>query len=261
MWVDAVDLRDFYAGPLGRTARRVLGTHLRTLWPDVSGMSVLGLGFATPYLNVFRAEAERTLAAMPASQGVLHWPSEGAGLTFLTDEAELPLPDLSVDRVLLVHAVECADQLRPMMREIWRVLAGSGRLIIVAPNRAGIWARLDRTPFGFGRPFSSDQLVRLLRDTMFTPIATHGALYVPPARSRMVLSSARAWEKLGRRWFRAVGGVVTVEASKQIYAAPPEPVVVRRRAYAPHPIGTPNPTPTTRSSVLREETDPARPTD
>jgi len=134
--------------------------------------------------------------------------------------------------------VEGAEQLRPMMREIWRVLSGSGRLMIVAPNRTGIWARLDRTPFGNGRPYSSEQLVRLLRDTMFTPIATHGALYVPPARSRMILSSARAWEKVGHRWFHALGGVITVEASKQIYAAPVEPAVQRRRLYAPDPTPT-----------------------
>jgi SAM-dependent methyltransferase len=235
MWMDAVDLRDFYAAPLGRVARRIIRAHLRTLWPDVTGLSVMGLGFATPYLGAFRAEAGRVIAAMPASQGVLHWPAEGAGLTFLGDESELPLPDLSVDRVVLIHAVECAERLRPMMREVWRVLAGSGRLIVVVPNRRGIWARLDRTPFGYGRPYTPDQIVRLLRDTMFTPIATHGALYVPPSRSRMVLSAAPAWENVGRRWFHAVSGVVTVEASKQIYAATPGTEPARRRAYAPVP--------------------------
>ena len=235
MWQDAVDLRDFYAAPLGRVARRIIRAHLRTLWPDVTGMSVMGLGFATPYLSVFRSEALRTIAAMPASQGVLHWPAEGQSLTFLADEAELPLPDLSVDRVVLVHAVECAEHLRPMMREVWRVLADSGRLIVVVPNRRGIWARLDRTPFGYGRPYTPIQLTRLLRDTMFTPIATHGALYVPPSRSRMVLSSARAWENIGRRWFHALSGVITIEAGKQIYAASTTAELARRRAYAPVP--------------------------
>lgn len=234
MWQDAVDLRDFYAGPMGSAARRILRTHLRRLWPDVTGQSILGLGFATPYLGAF-PEASRTIAAMPASQGVLHWPPDEPSLTFLSSESELPLPDLSIDRVLLIHAVECAEQLRPMMREIWRVMAGSGRLIIVAPNRRGIWARLDRTPFGNGRPYTTDQLVRLLRDTMFTPISTHGALYVPPSRSRMIMSSARAWENIGRRWFHAVGGVVTVEASKQIYAATPNARVARQGAYAAVP--------------------------
>jgi SAM-dependent methyltransferase len=235
MWTDAVDLRDFYATPLGRVARRIIRTQLRTLWPDVADQSVMGLGFATPYLGVFRPEAQRIIAAMPASQGVLHWPAEGPGLTFLSDEMELPLPDRSVDRVVLVHAVECAERLRPMMREVWRVMTDSGRLIVIVPNRRGIWARLDRTPFGNGRPYTPVQLARLLRDTMFTPMSTQGALYVPPFRSRMLLSSARAWENVGRRWFHALSGVITVEATKQIYAASMAAEPARRRAYAPVP--------------------------
>jgi hypothetical protein len=103
------------------------------------------------------------------------------------------------------------------------------------PNRRGIWARLDRTPFGYGRPYTPVQLVRLLRDTLFTPMGTYGALYVPPTRSRMVLSSARAWENIGSRWFKAVSGVITVEATKQIYAATGAAEPARRRAYAPVP--------------------------
>ena len=30
-----------------------------------------------------------------------------------------------------------------MMRELWRVLADGGRMIVVAPNRRGLWARFD----------------------------------------------------------------------------------------------------------------------
>ena len=235
MWLDVIDLQEFYSDPLGRVARRMIGHHLREVWPDVSGMSVLGLGFATPYLNAFRNEASNVIAAMPASQGVIHWPSESAGQTIITDEAELPLADHSVDRVILIHAVECSESIRPMMREIWRVLSSSGRLIVIVPNRGGIWARLERTPFGFGRPYSQSQLTRLLRDTLFTPLAKHAALFVPPSRSRMVISSAPVWENIGQHWLGAVGGVISIEASKQIYAATPTSKVARRRGYVTIP--------------------------
>ena len=219
MWTDAVDLRDFYRTSLGQMARRIIRRQIRELWPDTSGMTVLGLGYATPYLLPFRDEAERVIAVMPAAQGVLHWPAEGAGLVTLTDETELPLPDVSVDRVLLVHGLECSEQLRPMLREIWRVLADGGRLLAVVPSRRGIWARLDRTPFGHGHPYTTAQLNRLLRDTLFTPTRTARALFAPPSISRMVIASAPALEEIGVRWFPTFAGVLVIEAGKQIYAA------------------------------------------
>ncbi len=218
MWTDAVDLRDFYASSLGRVARRMIGRRIRALWPDVRGLSILGLGYAAPFLGPFRAEAERVLAVMPAGQGVLRWPSEAPSLTALADETALPLADRAIDLVLLVHALECAEHTRPMMREIWRVLSDGGRMIVVVPNRRGLWARFERTPFGHGRPYTPAQLSRVLRDTMFTPYRSGAALFVPPIRSRMLLSSAGAWEKIGERWFTSFAGVVIFEASKQVVA-------------------------------------------
>ena len=81
MWSDVVDLRDFYGSSLGQVAQRLIRRQLRRIWPDLAGMRVLGLGFATPFLRIFLAEAERVIAVMPASQGVLPWPAEGPGLT------------------------------------------------------------------------------------------------------------------------------------------------------------------------------------
>jgi hypothetical protein len=140
-----------------------------------------------------------------------------------------------VDRVLLVHALGCAEQVRPMMREIWRLLSGGGRLLVVAPNRRGIWARFEHTPFGHDRPYTPAQLSRVLRDNLFTPFQSTAALFVPPTRSRMVLSSATAWEEIGQRWFTTVAGVIMVEATKQIYAGQdqPQPATRRRRSYVP----------------------------
>ena len=232
MWLNAADLKAFYGSPLGLTARRMISAHVREIWPDVSGMNVLGFGFPTPYLNVFRSEAASVLVAVPVSQDITHWPIESIKQACLTHESALPFPDLSMDRILLVHAVECAETMRPMMREIWRVLSGNGRLLMIAPNRRGIWARLEHTPFGHGRPYTSSQLSQLLRETLFKPIGSSGALYIPPAESRMIISSAPAWERLGKRWFPAVGGIVSVEAEKEIYAATPLEQSTRQRVYA-----------------------------
>lgn len=229
MWTDVVDLHEFYRSRLGQVARRLIRQRIRTLWPDVSGMTVLGLGYATPYLRPFLDEAERVTSLAPAAQGVMTWPSGEPGLVTLADEAELPFADLSVDRLLLVHAAEYSEQLRGMMREAWRVLSGNGRLLIVAPNRRGIWARLESTPIGHGRPYSPGQLKRLLRDSLFTPVQTEHALYLPPTQRRMLLHSAAAVEQIGERYFNAISGVVMVEATKQIYAATPTAKTVQRR--------------------------------
>ncbi|MCC7049516.1 MAG: methyltransferase domain-containing protein [Alphaproteobacteria bacterium] len=225
---DVVDLHGFYASGLGQMARQALRRRIRQMWPNLAGETVLGLGYATPFLGQFLGEAQRGIALMPASQGVMHWPGDAPNLVALSDDVDLPLPDQSVDRVLLVHALEHSEQVRPMLREIWRVLSGNGRLMVVAPNRRGIWARFDRTPFGHGHPYSTGQLTRLLKDNMFVPLQTAGALMLPPLRSRMMLSSWQWLEDLGQRWFPSIAGAVLIEANKQIYAASVERPVRRR---------------------------------
>ncbi len=229
MWADVVDLRDFYATSLGRVAGRAVRARLRELWPDVRGQRILGLGYAAPFLTPFLDEAERVAVAMPMGQGVLPWPRGGPNRAVLVDECELPFPDSSYDRVVLAHAVENAESLRPMLREVWRLMTDGGRMAVVVPNRRGIWARVERSPFAHGHPYSTGQLSRLLRDNLFTPTRADGALFVPPLRSRMVLGAAPAWEKIGRRFLPQFAGVVTMEATKQIYAIPATTAPARRR--------------------------------
>src|SRR6202045_873405 len=235
---DVVDLRDFYRTGLGQIARRMIRGAIRQVWPDLHGMRLLGIGYATPFLSAMSAETERTVALMPAALGVLGWSPEGRNLVTLADEGELPFADYSIDRVLLVHALESSEEVGAMLKEIWRVLAGGGRLLIVVPNRRGIWARLDRTPFGSGRPYTMSQLSQLLRDELFTPVGSDAALFIPPAKKRVMLRSAAAWERIGRRWFPTFAGVLLVEATKQIYAKPAAIRTPRRRlVYTPAPHG------------------------
>lgn len=233
MYNDVVDLRDFYGTPLGHAAQRIVRRYIRSAWPNVSGMSVAGIGYPVPYLRGLKDEAERIVALMPAQQGVMRWPPEGGNVVSLAQEDDLPLPDVSIDRVLMVHALECSEQLRKLLREVWRILAEGGRVLIVVPNRRGIWARVDHSPFGHGHPYTPGQVSRLLRDNLFQPEQSVAGLFVPPTRSRMALASAPAFEKIGARWFQTFGGLLFVEAQKQIYAGSAKPAEqpARNRAY------------------------------
>lgn len=238
MHLDAVDLKDFYASPLGGVVRRLLGARVRARWQGLSGMSLYGLGFATPYLGAFRNEACPLAALMPEELGVIVWPSREKCSTALVEETELPLPDECADRLILVHMLEWSEQTRALMRELWRVLAPNGRLLVIVPNRRGLWARMDTTPFGHGRPFSRSQLAKLLKDALFQPEDWQYALYMPPFSWRVLLRWPVFWERLGLVLWPAFSGVIMAEASKQIYAGlPVKEVRSKRRRVVPVPAG------------------------
>lgn len=240
MWTDVVDLQEFYATGRGVMVRRLMRRRLRALWPDVRGDTVVGLGYAVPFLHPFAEQADRTVALMPAPQGAVRWPAGGRNLVALCEETPLPLADLSADRILMVHMLEFSGQLRPLLRELWRVLADGGRLMVVAPNRRSIWARLEGTPFSQGRPWSVGQLTSLLHDNMFTPLQVDRAIHFPPTEHRMMLGAAPAWERIGSRWFPGLGGVNLVEAGKQLYAGTPVRETARNR-LATAPAGSRQP--------------------
>jgi SAM-dependent methyltransferase len=241
MSIDVIDLRDFYSQRLGIVARQLINRGIHERWPSLEGQCVLGIGYPTPYLGLFREDAERCIAFMPAAQGVLKWPTARPALAALIDEFDMPLPEAAVDRVLLVHALEMSDDPEALLREVWRVLAPSGRMMAVIPNRRGVWTRTDKTPFGHGRPYSRSQITQLLRQTWFTPTAWGEALFVPPVSGSWFLRSALAWERVGAAVSLPVAGVHIVEATKQVYRAIPAKRERVRLIPALKPVLVPTP--------------------
>lgn len=239
MHLDAIDLKEFYARRLGVLVRRLLRHRIHARWKDVRGMRVFGLGFTAPYLGEFRGDAYALGALMPARLGALSWPDRGSSMSALVDETALPLDDESADRILLVHMLEWSERSRALLREVWRVLGPGGRLLIVVPNRRGLWARVDTTPFGFGSPFSRSQLTQLLRDCMFQPEGWQYALYMPPFNWRVLVRWPTFWERLGLILWPTFSGVIMVEATKQVYAAIPTREIehAARRRIVPVPAG------------------------
>jgi SAM-dependent methyltransferase len=228
MHPDVLELRDFYARPLGSIVRRVLSTRIRARWRGVHSTNVMGLGFAAPYIGAFRGEACALGALMPANQGALVWPASGLVQTVMVDEGMLPLPDASVDRLLAIHCLEVAERPGPLLRELWRVLRPEGRLLLIVPNRRGVWARLDTTPFGHGRPYSRGQLERLLTDALFMPLEWTNALFMPPIDRQWLVRWATVFERAGSRLWPGFAGVIIVEARKELTAPIPEAVPARR---------------------------------
>ncbi|MDO9417457.1 class I SAM-dependent methyltransferase [Pararhizobium sp.] len=242
MHADIVDLRQFYHSPLGHCAEQSITMALSSIWPPLPEERLVGLGYAVPFLERFRTDTERTFAFMPAGQGAVNWPPAEMSTTALVFDEELPLPDSSIDRVLMVHALEYTENPRETMKELWRILAPGGRLVIVVPNRRGVWARMEHTPFGSGRPYSRGQLIALLRETNFTPGASADALFFPPSKLETVLKLRRGFERMGRSLWPMFSGVIIVEAQKRLYQGLPVAARASRRVFVPvlAPQGVPS---------------------
>jgi SAM-dependent methyltransferase len=221
MPVDVSRLIAFYKSPLGRISRALVREQIVSLIGDVGGQRLLGLGFATPYLRFALDQAERVLAFMPARQGASAWPREGPSHTVLCDPLEMPLTDAAVDITVAIHAMEHVADAEELMRELWRVTAPNGQLLLVVPRRRGLWAQLDNTPFGQGNPYSAGQLDRLLREHGFVPDAWRDALFLPPVENRFVLGWTRIFERMGRWLWPGMSGVIIVRARKQAFPAIP----------------------------------------
>jgi SAM-dependent methyltransferase len=249
MHLDVVDLRSFYyRTQLGRVAQRAVRDQVVKLWsPDqVQGMTVAGFGFAAPLLRPYLEHARRVIGLMPGPQGVMPWPAGMDNVSALVEEDAWPLPTGMVDRLVMLHGLETSDQPGAVLDEAHRVLGPGGRALFIVPNRSGLWARRDGTPFGYGRPYSMAQLEAQLKAHGFTPDRSSVALFGPPSQGRFWLRTADFWERTGRRfgpWL--VGGVLMVEASKQVYAPTRGGLgaVVKKRLKVLEGVGQPVPAP------------------
>jgi SAM-dependent methyltransferase len=239
---DVSEISAFYLSPLGRIARQIIRAEVKAVWPTAAGERVVGVGHASPYLRPYLGDAERVIAVMPAAEGVLHWPPEGPNVTTLAFEEQLPLPDTSVDKLLLVHCLETAHDPDTVLREAWRVLMPAGRVLAIVPYRSGAWARADHTPMGLGRPFSRFQLCEMLDGAWLKPVSVRRCLYVPPSRRRFVLGTTRLWEGIGRRVAPGLAGMLAVEAEKTFTRGIPVVATQRRlRIFAPGLSPAPKP--------------------
>ena len=223
MQYDTVKIKHFYSSRLGTLVSDLLWTEIGPMvdvsFDSKSPRHILGLGYPIMYLNQLLHDRYVYMGQSDIRHWY-HWPIAKPNKSVLLEEESLPFPDDSMDRVLWIHGIEHAPNPTFILREIWRVLSPEGRFILVVPNRLGLWTHLDNNPFGFGQPYNKRQITNVLENNMFTVKSCQTALHFLPYQgvSRLQLALAkRLLKKIGR----AIGGVLCVEAVKQIYALHP----------------------------------------
>ncbi len=220
MYLDVQDLRNFYyRSALGRAAQKTVREEVLKFWPEAKGQTVAGFGFAVPFLRPYLKDARRVIGLMPGPQGVISWPQGMPNVAVLVEETLWPLETGHVDKLMLIHGLESSEQPSAVLEESWRVLGPGGSVLFVVPNRAGLWSRSDKTPFGHGRPYTQSQLETQLKAHNFLPERHGTTLYQPPSERRFWRKTAGMWESLGGKLsVVAAGGVLLVEATKRVQA-------------------------------------------
>lgn len=218
MHLDVIHLRNFYyRSQLGRATQAAIRAQVRHLWPEARGLCVVGYGFAAPLLRPYLAEAARVVSLMPSPQGVMPWPAGRPNVSVLCEETLWPVPGDFADRLLVLHGLDTSEHPAALLEECYRVLAPEGRALFIVPNRISSWARTDRTPFGFSRPYTPTQLEKRLAWHGFLAERHVTALYQPPSQARFWRRTAPLME----RWGAAIpgwrgGGVLMLEVTKQV---------------------------------------------
>ncbi|WP_412057222.1 class I SAM-dependent methyltransferase [Bartonella sp. DGB2] len=215
--MDILRLKSFYTSPLGQCVRNTIGQKLEKKWPPLGGMRVLGLGYTMPYLSYPALAAERCFAFMLARHGAEIWPQANRVASALVFEEDLPLPDASVDYILLAHALEYADNIEETLHELWRVLTPNGKILLVIPNRRSFWTLYDNTPFGAGQPYSKRQLRALVRKGNFQIDSMEEVVHFLPSQKHFLRLFSRIYEPTARNYFRFFGAALLVVIRKDFY--------------------------------------------
>ena len=215
---DAYSLKRFYNKFHGRVMRRILRDHLVDMWPETKGLTVMGYGYTPPYMRPYLEKSERSFVVFPSQLGAHHWPDRAPNLVCVSAEDQLPIETNSIDRIIIFHALEFLDYPDEVFAELWRVLKSTGKIMVIVPNRMGLWARADWTPFGQGRPYSAHQVENLLHENRFVHERTRHALFSPAFKNPLFFRLASMFEAIGKYLYPALGGVHMIEASKQLYA-------------------------------------------
>lgn len=217
MSFDVIDLKEFYCSSEASNVCSVFQKILGKLRNSNQNNHSLFVGFGVPYADQNKHEFLLMLAHM----GVLAWPTSQNNRSLLAYEDEWPFVDSLFDEIIIVHGLEYAQNSGKILEECYRCLRPEGRLIVVVPNRRSIWVRSDKTPLGFGQPYTLTQLSKILKKYDFIPVDVKRGLYSVPSKSFFLGLCSKFFELIAPRILQKFSGLVGVVAIKRVYAGIP----------------------------------------
>ncbi len=221
MYLSKRQISDFYKSFLGKMNSQNLSKLIVSQCKNLKkGSSLLGIGFASPYLNELQQKCYLNCicAFSPPGKDTPIWPNKSASKTIIINSLHLPFHDNAFAGLLVIHGLEYSSDPKMFMKELWRICEDDGILTLVLPNRRGIWSFFDNTPFGQGRPYSPSQIEKLLGKANFVIEEITPCLFTPPINSKSLYKFSHIIESIGKKLLSHFGGVMVIKARKKIYS-------------------------------------------
>jgi SAM-dependent methyltransferase len=243
-------LAAWYATPRGDYALTAIR---RALGP------ILDLSFGYHLLQVGLVPERSLFCDSPINHRILLAPTPYGGAGLLGDVEELPLASDSVDTLIAHHALEFAAHPHQALREMQRVLAPHGHLLVIGFNPFSLQGIANRTLGRFGHGlWHYDRLLGKSRLTDWLHLlgceveAVHNLYAIPPAGSGRLRRTLTGLDQFARDHNWPLGGIYVLHAIKQVRGRnrPRAALQVQRRrliGLVPKPTAAPVPaTPSSR---------------
>lgn len=197
--------------------RALLGAEARVIADALED----GFGWETLQLGVWGEPRSLLANTRTRSQTVLDLRA-ATGLDVVGRLSQLPIASDSIDVVLLAHTLEFESDPYALLREVDRVLAGEGKLIVVGFSPMSLWglrARASRRGFppGLRRVLPERQLRDWMRLLGYDLLESRHYLYGLPWGE-----PASVEHQLRRGWFSlGPAGAYLLKARKRLHSLTP----------------------------------------
>lgn len=210
------DLRDWFAGRLGRYLVEREQELVSRIVPELFGYHALQLGQVVPddLLAACRIRHRCIVDTRPPAV-------EGMSALQACPEL-LPFAEDSLDLVFIHHGLDGAPSPHALLREASRVLIPEGHLLIVGFNPWSLWglARMFRLPWAelpwLRRPLSPRRLADWLALLGFEVVGLESACFIPPVNHDSIRRRFGWLELLGQRYWSQGGAAYVLLARKHV---------------------------------------------
>ena len=232
------DLEYWWRQPLGRALLDTQQARLEPFLARTFGYHFLQLG-VSPYVSLTHlSQIKHPMIWSPC------WVRDAGESVVVSDAHALPLPDDSVDVVLMHHLLDFVDNPHMVLREAARITQHKGHLIIVGFNPVSSWGACRYLPWRKRNVPWSGRFIGLKRLHDWLTLLDYRIEDVETVMARPAINNSRWLERT--RWLENVrsgghlGASYIVWAKKQVGCATPIKKRWQQNQFIPGVVATPS---------------------